>query len=200
MIIHLDYDTTRIAVGISHWPTGRVVSDWRNLALTITPGQDDQCDCCHTGGSPWYLYGCWPGKPTGVDVANPPKPDFPPFFIPAHEYNSDGRIVFVLPERWRAVAYGRYTGRVVYQPPVSPILPLPPVAKLPKALRKYETPVLYSYNDCSAPDEKQAICVAPPAPACVLAKFDIDYGYKCSEHIIRDAAVNIALAACEEDV
>lgn len=200
MILQLNYDTTRIALTIRHWPTGRRVSDWRNLMLVITAGQKDNCTCCHTGGSPWYLWGCWPGKLTGVDVANPPKPDFPPFSIPAHEYNSDGRVVFVLPERWRAVAYGRYTGEVWYMEPGSVLLQLPPVPKLPKAMQKYPTPVLYSHNDCSCPPPPPCPSVPQPQPACILAKFDIDYGYKCSEHIIKDAAIELSLATCEEDI
>lgn len=198
MILQLNDDTTRIALSITHWPTSRRVSDWKNLALVITPGQDDGCSCCHTGGSPWYLWGCWPGKLTGVDVANPPRPDFPPFFIMAHDYDDNGRIVFVLPERWRKVAYGRYTGQVWYTERRVPPMPLPPVGKLPKGLQKYPTPMLYSYQDCNPIPERPAP-MPPPPPACVLTKFDIDYGYKCSSHIIRDAALELSLATCEED-
>lgn len=200
MILQLNYDTTRVALSIKHWPTWRHISDWRNLNLVITPGQDDDCNCCNTGGSPWYLHGCWPGKLVGVDVANPPRPDFPPFFIPAHEYDTNGRIVFVLPERWRQIAYGRYTGKVIYMEPQHVMLPLPPVPKIPKEMRKYPTPLLYAHNDCSQPPPEPVPCVPPPPPACVLARFDIDYGYKCSEHIIKDAALEMSLAVCEEDV
>lgn len=203
MILQLNYDTTRIALAINHWPTGRRVSDWRNLYLVILPGQEDDCTCCHTGGSPWYLRGCWLGKPTGVDIANPPRPDFPPFFIQAHEYDDNGRIVFVLPERWRQIAYGRYTGKVIYMEPqdASAVMAmLPPVPKLPTAMRKYPTPLLYNHSDCSPPPCEPIPCVPPPPPACTLAKFDIDYGYKCSEHIIKDAALALSLAVCEEDV
>lgn len=200
MILQLNYDTTRIALGIRHWPTGGRVSDWRNLNLVIRPGQEDNCNCCHTGGSPWYLWGCWPGKLTGVDVANPPKPDFEPFFIPAHEYDTNGRVVFVLPERWRGIAYGRYTGEVWYCDPCGALPMLPPLPKLPKAMQKYPTPNLYSYNDCNTPPSEHLPPIPPAPPACVLAKFDIDYGYKCSEHIIKDAAVELSLAECEEDI
>lgn len=199
MILQLTYDTTRIALGIRHWPTGGRVSDWRRLYLAIRPGQDDNCQCCHTGGSPWYLWGCWPGKLTGVDVANPPKPDFPPFFINAHDYDSDGRVVFVLPERWRKISYGRYTAEVWYCEPYGVLPPLPPLPKLPKAMQKYQTPDLYAHNVCSM--SPPPMPEAPPPPtACILAKFDIDYGYKCSEHIIKDAAIELSLAACEEDI
>lgn len=200
MILQLNYDTTRIALGIRHWPTDKRVSDWRNLYLVIRPGQDDRCDCCHTGGSPWYLWGCWPGKLTGVDVANPPKPDFAAFYIQAHDYDSNGRVVFILPERWREIAYGRYTGEIWHCAPYGPIEWLPQVPKLPKALQKYPTPNLYSHNDCNVEPPEPPVVAPPPPPACILAKFDIDYGYKCSEHIIRDAAVELSLASCEEDV
>lgn len=197
MILHLNSDTTRVALNILHWPTSRHISDWRNLSLVITPGQDDNCSCCHTGGSPWYLWGCWPGKPTGVDVANPPKPDFPPFYIDAHEYDNKGMVVFILPERWKQIAYGRYTGRIVYNDHTVPVLPFIP---LPETF-KPQPPDLYPYNSCSTPPSVPKPCpLPPPPPPCVLAKFDIDYGYKCSEHIIQEAAIKLALSTCEEDV
>lgn len=194
MILQLNYDTTRIALSVKHWPTGRHVGDWRNLHLAITPGQDDSQNCCHTGGSPWYLWGCWPGKLTGVDIANPPAPDFAPFIIPAHERDSSGRIVFILPERWRQVAYGRYTGAVWYMQPYV----LPPV--LPRLPKKYPTPDLYPSAECSTPPAEPCKPAPMQEPACILAKFDIDYGYKCSEHIIDEAAVALSLSTCEEDV
>lgn len=203
MILHLTYDTTRVALTIKHWPTMRRVDSWRDLHLVILPGQVDNCDCCHVGGSPWYLWGCWPGKLTGVDIANPPMPDFAPMFIPAHEYDDNGRIVFVLPERWRELAYGRYTGQIWHMSPQDRLLnalaSIPQVQKVAKVFEKYKTPTLYNHADCSYP---MPVHVPPqPTPdACILASFDIDYGYKCDEHIIHDAALEMSLSTCEEDV
>lgn len=200
MILHLNYDTTRVALAISHWPTGRQQSDWKHLYLVVTPGEEDAKCSCHTGGSPWYLWGCWPGKPTGVDVANPGRPDFEPFYISAHELDSKGRIVFILPERWRQIARGRYTGAVWYAEPYGPLPKLPNVPKLYKLIEKYKTPTLYSYSDCNSPCPPPLPPLSEPPQACILTKFDIDYGYKCSEHIIQEAAVEMSLAACEEDI
>lgn len=196
MILRITDDVSRVAFKITHWPSQQVLADWRNLQLVITPGEDDE-KCCHVGGSPWYLYGCWPGKPVGVDVANPPKPDFPAFCINAFELDSQGRVVFILPKRWQEMYYGRYTGQIRYQP---------------KATQPFNLGLDFSYKEPKSPLPPEMIApscedkpkpmpvMAPPKQrCCILAKFFIDFGARCSEHIVDTAAFTFALNDCGLD-
>ena len=177
MILQLTEDTTSIGIRLKATPTQEYLVDWQGLALGILPGQKG-CECCHTGGSPWYVWGCWPGHQTGVDLMNPPPPDFPAFFIQASDVK-DNLVIFNLPDRWRQqVPFGRYTGFVRYQPakvfyhPINAIVDFG-VSPMPEDPGCYRTPP----EPCSCDFPK------PPKP-CILAEFDVDYGPRCSQHII----------------
>lgn len=196
MILRITDDVSRIAFKILHWPSQRYAADWRNLQLVITPGGANG-GCCHTGGSPWYLHGCWPGKPTGVDTANPPRPDFPAFCLNAFERDEHGRIVFILPTRWQEMYYGRYTGQIRYQPNAA----VPFNLGLDISYKESANPLppdMLAPNCGGRPEPAPAL--APPAPrCCVLAQFDIDFGARCSEHIVDTAAFEFALGDCGID-
>lgn len=184
MILQLTDDATSIGIRIKGIPNQQYLADWQGLALGIMPGERG-CACCHTGGSPWYVWGCWPGHRTGVDLMNPPPPDFPAFHISASDIK-DNLVIFNLPDRWRkTVPYGRYTGFVRYQPekvfydPVNSrvnlgVVPVP------------QDPGCYEYHEhCGCP-------MPPPLKPCVLAEFDVDYGPRCSQHIIDRIDVELA--------
>lgn len=193
MILRIEDGVTRLAFDITHWPTQRRVSDWRNLQLLITPGEEDG-QCCHVGGSPWYLYGCWPGKWTGVDVANPPRPDFPAFCIDAFERDDRGRIVFILPERWRDVAHGRYTGAIRYMPHARQ--PFNLGLSFHHKTPDYALPPELLAQGCADRPSPEPVYAPPEPPCCVLARFLIDVGARCSEHIVETATFEFALSDC----
>lgn len=172
MILQLTEDTTSIGIRLRTIPNQKYLADWQGIVLGITPGQRYGCDCCNSGGSPWYVWGCWPGHRTGVDLMNPPPPDFPEFFIQAQDFH-DNLVIFNLPDRWRkTVPFGRYTGFLRYMPvkmvPINALINLG-AQPMPQDPGCYHTP----------PEP----CGCPPRP-CVLAEFDVDYGPRCSQHII----------------
>lgn len=118
------------------------------------------------------------GHRTGVDLMNPPKPDFPAFFIYASELTDKNLVMFTLPDRWRkTVPFGRYTGFIRYQP-----------------LAPCEAPINARINLSEAPVPRDPGCYdfdpgpcyvkIPELKPCVLAEFDVDYGPRCSQHII----------------
>lgn len=176
MILQLFEDTTSVGIRIKAIPGQYYLADWKGLALGITPGERG-CACCHTGGSPWTLHGCWPGHRTGIDLMNPPPPDFPAFFIQASEVKDD-LVIFNLPDRWRkTVPFGRYTGFVRYQSEKVYYDPVNLRVNL-GALPMPQDPGCYEYHEtCGCP-------MPPPLRPCVLAEFDVDYGPRCSQHII----------------
>ena len=118
MILSLTEDVARIGIRIKDWRNNRILQDWRNVILTIMPGQvDSDCTCgCHTGGSPWYLHGCWPGHRVDVDVANPAPHDFAPIVCRAFTWGEDGTVEFHVPDVFRTLPWGRYTGVLQYHP------------------------------------------------------------------------------------
>lgn len=181
MILQLTEDTTSIGIRLKAVPVQQYLADWQGIALGILPGQR-QCACCSQGGSPWYVWGCWPGHRTGVDLMNPPPPDFPAFFIQASDVNAkDNLVIFNLPDRWRkTVPFGRYTGFIRYQPDKVFYDPINSHINLGTRLNLAALdPGCYH-----APPEPCAChWPAPPKP-CVLAEFDVDYGPRCSQHII----------------
>lgn len=181
MILQLTEYTTSVGIRLRAVPTQQYLADWEGLALGITPGERN-CECgCGIGGSPWYVWGCWPGIRTGVDLMNPPKPDFPAFYIQASEVTDKNLVVFNLPDRWREqVPFGRYTGFIRYQParvfydPINARVNLGSIAD-----SAIQDPGCYH-----TPPEPCA-CHFPPMPRpCILAEFDVDYGPRCSQHII----------------
>lgn len=178
MILQLNEDTTSIGIRIKSWRNQRYIDDWRGLALGILPGERHGSHCCASGGSPWYVWGCWPGHRTGVDLMNPPRPDFPAFIIQANKLD-DQIVVFNLPERWRqTVPFGRYTGFARYQPErilFDPINSRVNLGELP----------MPSDPGCYHTPPEPCVCHAPPHPRpCILAEFDVDYGPRCSQYII----------------
>lgn len=191
MIVQITEDTKSIAIRVKAWPIQRYVGDWQDIYLVIMPGQrgghccghDDDC-CCHQGGSPWILYGCWHFHRTGVDLMNPPRPDWPAFFIQGELLDDKKQLVFTLPERWKKdVFFGRHTGELRYQPYKPAPVNFRPV-RPPK-----DKPQTWAFLDpgcgCAVPRPHPAAPPPPPPPhRCVLARFDIDYGPRCSQHII----------------
>lgn len=179
MILQISEDVTRIAIRTKSWRNQRFVRDWQNLYLVIEPGQGGAaCGAeCHGGGSPWYVWGCWPGVRTGVDLMNPPRPDFPAFIIKAEELTDDATVVFTLPDRWKAtVPFGRYNGHLRYQIMDNTI----PVNMI-RYLGEWHMPEPECM--CNQPPPPPMI-MPPPPPPCDIAHFDIDYGPLCHQHFI----------------
>lgn len=190
MILMVGDDTTRIGIRVKCWRNQRYAHDWKNIYLIIRPGQlDPGANCCHVPGSPWIVWGCWPGHRTGVDLMNPPKPEFPPFFIKASEL-AEEVLVFELPEHWRRVArYGRHTGIIRYQPMRNLEWP-DGVGQFVPSYKPHPEPV--APCDCCGPMHPPHPPMPPRLPACDLVVFDIDYGPRCTlNHIIDRVDVEI---------
>lgn len=174
MILQISEDVSKIAIRTKSWRNQRYVRDWQNLYLIIDPGQAGGDCCCHEGGSPWFVWGCWPGHRTGVDLMNPPRPDFPAFVIKAEELRNDS-VVFTLPTRWReTVPFGRYNGTLRYQP-IDRTVPINAIAYL----GQWHQPPEECF--CNPPPPPVII---PHNPTCDIARFDIDYGPLCYQHFL----------------
>ena len=189
----------QITEGMSHLglllrnPAGQQLVSWQTLELHITPGQHG---ACWEGGSPWFLYGCWPGHSTGVDTANP-RHDFPAIILPATGLSEDGLVTFdITPQVW-GLPQGRYTGQIVHAPWRQPIdcNRLPPRAQkrffFTKAKPfKNAIPKEYRFPECRIefpePPHKPA-----PHKVCVLATFDIDKGPMCAQHMVERVDVEL---------
>lgn len=179
MILQLTDDASSIGVRIKIWTDQRYLADWQGIALVITPGERNCERCCGGGGSPWYVWGCWPIHRTGVDLMNPPKPNFPAFVIQASSFTDDNLVIFNLPERWKkTVPFGRYTGFIRYQPDKVFYDPINSRVNL-GAQPVPQDPGCYDYK------EQCGCAMPPPLRPCILAEFDIDYGPRCS-HFIMD--------------
>lgn len=202
MILQVTEDTARVGIRILDWKNHRTLSDWRHVQLLIQPGQIDQP--CHVpGGSPWYLHGCWPGKPVDVDVANPARADFPTICCDAFERSGEGAVVFCLPQRFKELPYGRYTGILQYHP--HNLAPVNLRALRPEPADEMDKCIPPEYlvgNQNCAPDMGCHVpqVHTPPPVCCILSTFDIDYGPRCSEHIIDMAHVQFFLSTCGEEV
>lgn len=199
MILYLSRGAARLAVRLREMNTGSQLISWRNLCLLIQPGQFDQP--CGPNGSPWILTGCWPGKPTGVDIANPHY-DFPTVRIPAHTLDADGRVVFRLPENLWNLPNGRYTGSIIlekdgHEKPFSFDAFLKVMPPLPDKQEVILPPGYDIGKECEVQFDTPAPPPPPPMP-CVLARFDIDLGPECSDHYADQIAVEMARTYCEE--
>ena len=172
MIIYLSRGAARLAFRLRNVNTHDQLISWNNLCLHIRPGQYDQP--CVPNGSPWVLTGCWPGKPTGVDIANPQPYDFPTKRIPAFKLDADGRVVFRLPPDLWELPNGRYTGCIIAEKP------------------GHDKPFNFDVHFDSHPPK-----IDNPAP-CILAIFDIDIGPECSDHYADQVVVEMARITCEE--
>lgn len=199
MIIYLSRGAARLAVRLREMNTGSQLISWRNLCLLIQPGQFDHP--CGPNGSPWILTGCWPGKPTGVDVANPHY-DFPTVRIPAYTLDADGRVVFRLPENLWNLPNGRYTGSIIvekdgHEKPFSFDAFLKVMPPLPDKQEVILPPGYDIGKECEVRFDTPAPPPPPPMP-CVLARFDIDLGSECSDHYADQIAIEMARTYCEE--
>lgn len=185
MILYINRGTARLALRVREINQTSQLTSWQQLQLLIQPGQWDED--CGPNGSPWILHGCWPGKRTGVDIANPHF-DFPIIVYQAYEMDNDGRVVFLLDEKLYALPNGRYTGVLRVMPHVPPFKMSPIV--LPKP-HEMDIPDEYKIGrncDVSFPE--------PPHPprqpeCCILARFDIDLGPECSDHYIDQVTVDM---------
>lgn len=200
MIIYLPRQTARIAFRIREINSGAISASWERLCLHIAPGQYDQP--CGPNGSPWFLYGCWPGKPTGVDIANPHY-DFPTFRIPAFNRDTDGRVVFRIPPELWNVPNGRYSGLIMLDAPgcdtpydlTKHIYVAPPPPEKPEVI----LPPGYDIGkDCNVVFDTPRHDHLPPRP-CVLAKFDIDIGPECSDHYADQVTIEAVRIQCEDE-
>lgn len=200
MIIYLSRGAARLAFRLRNMNTHDQLISWNNLCLHIRPGQYDQP--CGPNGSPWVLTGCWPGKPTGVDIANPQPYDFPTKRIPAFKLDADGRVVFRLPPDLWELPNGRYTGCIIAEKPghdkpfnfdaFMKVMPPPP--------EKPEVVLPPGYDvgkNCDVRFDSHPPEIDNPAP-CILAIFDIDIGPECSDHYADQVVVEMARITCEE--
>lgn len=195
MILSLTRYTARLALRIKNTKDLGQTTDWKQLQLVIQPPPLRKG--CHVGGSPWYLYGCWPFHPTGIDLANPHVPDFPAIAIDAFEADEEGRIVFILDHRVHDLPNGRYMGTVRIRSVTPPInIPLPRrviPGHLGAASRYTEDRYL---TPCDAPPP----VLIEPTPACDLFTFDIDLGPECAQHMVDQASVDMVRSSCGDDV
>lgn len=185
MILYITRGTARIALRVRELNQNSQLTDWKQLQLLVQPGQWDVD--CGPNGSPWFLYGCWPGKRTGVDIANPHF-DFPIIVYNAYELDNDGRIVFRLDERLYSLPNGRYTGILRVMPHVPPFKMTPIV--LPKPEER-DIPAEYKIGRNCEVDFPEPPPVPHEPKCCVLAHFDIDLGPECSEHYIDQVTVDM---------
>ena len=201
MLVRLNESTTRIGFRLKDWKGSRYLTDWRNLQLVIRPGQHDQ-PCWVPGGSPIILHGFWPNLPTEVDIANPPPPDFPSFVMPAFDHGDDCTVVFLLPDRFKSVPWGRYTGELRWCPdgPARVVNLNQPPKKKPKKTLDFIPPKYLAV--CCAYCEPKPLPPPPPPPhpmgCCILAVFDIEVGQRCDDYIVDMVTVDYALNTCEE--
>lgn len=200
MIVYLTQGMTRLALRVKEAGDRRQLTDWRLLQLLIQPGQIDT-QGCGPNGSPWILTGCWPGKRTDVDVANPVPFDFPTICYDAFELDADGRIVFRLDEKFWHLPTGRYTGILrVFHQRKTPLNMLPYV----NLGRKPAKPGVAIPPEYLVGQNCEPVFPSPPPPpipalCCVLTTFDIDLGPTCSDHMVDQVAVNFAISTCGEE-
>lgn len=195
MIIRLTQDMSTIGFRVNETMYDQQVITWEDFELVILPGQHD--GECIPNGSPWFLTGCWPGKRTDVDVANT-RPDFPPIIAPAYKLDLDGRIMFHIDARIKSLPPGRYTGILRVAPhPHDSGQRARLVVVAPKEKKKV-LPMEYMAGAHSC-DVKFASSSPPPPrrPAvCELARFDIDLGLTCTDHIITQVSVDFPPNDC----
>ena len=195
MIVSLTRYTTRLALRIRTTTDGAYLTDWRKLQLVISPNRHCKCN-----GSPWFLSGCWPFHPTGVDVANSVPPDFPAIVIDAFEQDAEGRIVFPLDQRVHSLPNGRYHGTVRAHEHTLPInIAAILYGREQKDLQRGAS-VQYRTDGQQTPcDENPPLKEPQPAPCCNLVSFDIDLGPECAQHMIDQCAVEFAYNDCGVD-
>lgn len=200
MILYLTQGMTSVALRIKETNRQSQLTDWRQLQLLIQPGERHWNECFM--GSPWILTGCWPGHRTDVDIANY-RPEFPTICYDAEELDPDGRVVFRFDQRLWCLPPGRYLGSVRTYPQGSSGW-MPPfnlthdLSREALSNKKITIPQEYHTETCYY---EPGDCPPPPVmpQCCILARFDIDLGPACHEHIIDQAAVNYAVITCEAE-
>lgn len=197
MIIHLPQGARKLALKIANNKDHGTLATWKGIQLHIAPGA--QCDCgCWEGGSPWVLNGCWPGKITGVDIANPWRgPDIPTLVYDAQTVDEDGRIVFFLDDKLEAIPPGRYRGYVQYTP-IEGFVFDPAALKIEPKPEPIQLPPGYESRECS-PDFPSPPPPVPPKRACILAEFEIDLGVTCGDHHIDHVMFEETMKSCAEN-
>lgn len=194
MIVRLTHDMSTIGFRLRETMYNQQVVSWENVELMILPGQRDTG--CAPNGSPWILTGCWPGKRTGVDVANS-RPDFPPIIIPAYKLDLDGRIVFHIGTRLNTLSPGRYTGVLRVAPQLNPSRQRARLLMIAPKQKKRVLPMEYIAGAQGCNVEFKSDPPPPPPPrVCELARFDIDLGPTCADHIIDQVSVEFPPNNC----
>ena len=209
MIVSLTRYTARLALRVKNLLDRGQLIDWRHLQLIIAPPSDKRFEC--GGGSPWILCGCWPYSPTGVDIANPPPPDFPAFVLDAFETDDEGRIVFLLDHRFHTLPFGRYMGilRVhPHTPPINAVRPQPGPPPPKPCSNGVVVPPGYGIGFPSqvrygphGRDYCEPCPVPPPPPpkCCTLAEFDIELGPECAQHMVDQCVLTFERTDCGEE-
>lgn len=196
MIIYLPKGARKLALRIKNVKDQSQVVSYSGIQLLLKHG--GQCDCdCWEGGSPWVLRGCWPGKITDVDIANPWRgPDIPILVYEAQDIDAEGRVVFFLDDKLDALPTGRYKAIIQTAPderfvfnPAQLVAPVQPAEKV--------LPPGYDFKECS-PDFPPPDRPEPPKPVCVLAVFDVDLGPSCGDHLIDQADMEYTMKSCME--
>lgn len=190
MILYLTQGARTLALRLRETGSFNPVTSWCDIQLLISPGQYD--NQCGPNGSPWILHGCWPFHPTEVDLANPHY-DFPTIVYPAVDLDEDGRIVFHLDERLDNLPAGRYSG-ILRQAPMSGLKFEPISLRVGPKQPERGIPLMYQPEaacDIKFPDGP--VQHEPPKKCCVLAKFDIDLGPACVDHMIDQIKVEMAM-------
>lgn len=208
MIVSITRYTTRLALRVRNLVNGGQIKSWQELQLIIAPSEDRYANCCHQGGSPWFLTGCWPFHPTGVDLANPKPFDFPAIVLDAFDADADGRIVFLLDKRFHLLPDGRYIGILRVHPHTPPInlqpreAPRDPCEPLmpPGFYDMGGAQVRYSEEKRLKPCKPGLHPPHRPHHCCNLAVFDIDLGPECAQHMIDQCAVDLERDFCGEEV
>lgn len=202
MILYLSQGMTSLALRIKETIHQNQLTDWRCLQLLIQPGEAIQ-DVCNMG-SPWILTGCWPGHRTDVDVANY-RHEFPTICYDAYDLDAEGRIVFKFDHRLWSLPPGRYLGSVRTYPQHGHIpwhAPFNLTHDMSRDALPKETIIPLGYNtigsNCS-PQFPESEPLKPEARSCVLARFEIDLGPACHEHVIDQATVEHTIFTCADE-
>lgn len=178
MIVTITENTPRVAFKLSSYGGKQLYTNWQELQLVITPLPSGPECPGFVPLSPWYFTGCWfPPTRTDVNVNAPNRDfDFSPIVYDAFEADADGRVVFLLDEKFWSLPRGRYLGMIRTYP------------------AKVTTPVVAGVGPVCGewPREVPAQNVTCTR-CCVLASFDIDYGPITEEFFIGQITANLSL-------
>lgn len=197
MIIHLPQGARKLAIKVTNNKDQGTLATYKGVQLHLIPGGKCGCDCWE-GGSPWVLHGCWPGKITDVDIANPWRgPDIPTLVYDAQEIDEEGRLVFFFDNKLELLPPGRYTAHIHYTP-IEGFVFDPAVLFVKPEPEPVQLPPGYNFRDC-APDFPSPTPPPPPKRACILAVFEIDLGVTCGDHHIDQVMFEESMKSCAEN-